>query len=477
MNPFDILGFKNKPLYLDYRSLGLFRIFFGSILFFETLIRLLNVETLFSQAGLCALHLHPDSLYRIQIPSIYMLTENTSIISALIAIQLLITLFFILGYRIRLACPILLYLTIALNTRISYFTTGADYYYPIYLFWSCFLPLGAEFSIDKFISNEKNNIHSEIDHFVTLGIFCQITMSYFFAGLNKSGPTWQNGSAIGNVLLNDFFHRPIASSFLAFPNFNLYMTTIFLVLETWGAFLLLLPIGGWKIRTLLILSFTLFHAAMGNLLHIGNLPWVAASVWLMLIPKELWEKIYVVKIQSDPFQTKTESRQLKTRIMVLGFAILFALSGLNNSHPGVVTATARKWTEAVGLQQEWIFFSPDAKVVAGWIQFKVKKNDGQWIQVVPFSGEESAIAQDEKPVDVFEKTFGNRMWQKLANFLVRTKEFKLRPYFDRASVNYFCHRYEAFQIIYFEQFLSAPGLLGPPSKRVLSESTCQKTKS
>src|SRR5207248_2709732 len=111
---------------------------------------------------------------------------------------------------------------------------------------------------------------------------------------------------------------------------------------------------------------------------------------------------------------------------------------------------------------------------SGWVQFLGRTPQGDWVEVVPFRGEELREPRRRKPANVYTESVGNRIWMKIEEGLINGRRPLEQRYYRQVVNNYFCHRYTAYAVNFHRQEISDDGALGPPQDLVLLDRKCSK---
>ena len=199
---------------IDLRTLALVRVLLGILLIADLLIRSGDLSIWLSDSGVFPRNVVlADSAYRW---SFYFLSGSwlwalTLNIAAGFAALLLIV-----GYNTRLATFVSLLLLISLHNRAPVLLQGGDNLLLCLVFWSCFLPLGARYSVDAALlrpaspRDESENSYLSV---ATVAILLQVMAVYFFSAFLKSSPDWlDDGTAIYYALHLDQFARVLPIS-------------------------------------------------------------------------------------------------------------------------------------------------------------------------------------------------------------------------------------------------------------------------
>lgn len=193
----------------DLRSLALLRIYLGALLVCDLLMRLGQVESLYSNDGVLTNHF---ALFRPLSPhqfSLYFTFSSPRDVTVAFLATLVVYLLFLVGYRTRLFHVLSFVCVTSLHARNLMAELASDVPLHIWMAWSLFLPLGARFSIDSlgrsFVSRrerspEELNHREPASHTITsiavLGMILQLAVMHFFTGLHQNGSTWRDGTAL-----------------------------------------------------------------------------------------------------------------------------------------------------------------------------------------------------------------------------------------------------------------------------------------
>jgi len=249
-----ILNFSKffKPwFYVDSRSLGLFRIFFG-ILCFTDIIRRWDYINIFYTNNSIISASSNNSYYKM----FTLLTSFTKTweVELFFIIGLIFSFFLIIGYKTKLSHVICAIVIISIHNRAIMLENACDMFMNSILIWTLFLPLGISYSIDS-LKNSLNyfreNSVSELNNreygiskpkkvfsVAYFAMLYQISAIYFFTALNKTGYDWENGSAVYKMLQLDTFLTPVGyfvrdyvtppiSKFLTYSTLNLESIVVY----------------------------------------------------------------------------------------------------------------------------------------------------------------------------------------------------------------------------------------------------------
>jgi hypothetical protein len=167
---------------------------------------------------------------------------------------------------------------------------GGDQLLRVLLVWCVLLPIDDHWSPDRRrgLSFVPGPISSRL---ITACYTAQIVCIYWFAASLKSGSEWrQSGDALAFALHIEHFTTPLGCVMAKYPAILRPMTFAALVLEILGPVLLLIPSKGNWLRGLAVVLFLGFHLiGMQTLLRIGLFPWACAIAWLPFIPVGAWD--------------------------------------------------------------------------------------------------------------------------------------------------------------------------------------------
>ena len=194
---------RRRFLTIDPRTLAALRVALALLLLVDFGKRVADVSTWYTNAGLLPNHRllwRPETQH--QISYLYALF-TTNQVRAAFAITLVIYLCFLVGFRTRLMHVLSWFALLSLHTRTSMLVNGGDYVFGTLLLWTMFLPLGARFSIDRWLAETRDPQVPEpqpVKSLVVLALLLQISVIYFFNAAHKTGETWHDGSAVYYML-------------------------------------------------------------------------------------------------------------------------------------------------------------------------------------------------------------------------------------------------------------------------------------
>lgn len=412
---------------LDPRSLALFRILIGIILFSLGLDLVKDSDVFFSPHSIaCGASRLPSS------PWFYRAVECSLLLSALALI---------IGLYTKIAVLTAGAALFAVETYAPEITQGGDMLLRVLLFWSLFLPLNRKWALDLMRQTPSYPRLSFTATSADLAITIQVACLYWFAALQKTGALWViNGNALFFALQLQHFSTSFGTSLTAFPSFLRILTFASLGLEYLGPVLLFLPHRRGIFRIIAVFSFLFFHlVGMGLLLRIGNFPWVCASVWLIFLPNQFWSWLSSLS-STDLFRNvlrPTPSKVIKKRrdsrildrltVTLIFFGLvdiaLWNVASISGSTYWQSWTKIDKLGETLGLAQRWNMYAPEPPSVHGWIVVPAELDDGTSVDLL------TGKALDwSRPKDL-ERYFGDDFWRRyLSNIFIRANPTDLKNF-------------------------------------------------
>ena len=317
-------------------------------------------------------------------------------------------------------------------------------------FWAMFLPLGATFSLDRWLAKTSNDLDKRFLSIATIAITLQVCLIYWFSALLKTDPSWRvDGTAVYFALSVDAFAKPFSEFFLANPGLMKFTSFATLYFEGFGPFLLFVPFFSAHFRMLAVLGFIALHTGFALCIELGLFPFVAGTAWLLFIPGIAFDKIQSLRFMEKAKnwfarainriigQRKSPSAQIryennfrlpKWATYLAAFSICYVIlcnirtiyeDELSRYYPwhfdtyGIMT----------GLEQEWSLFAPKPMEDDGWYVMPATFANGEKLDI--HSGKPIAWS---KPNDVY-LTYRSMRWSKyLIDLWVPDQDDNLRQY-------------------------------------------------
>lgn len=275
---------------IDLRSLALFRFALGTVLFWTVCRGFLDLEAFYTDAGLQPrgwVMESSDSPWRL---SLYFLGGTPWFAGALLAVQAVVAAMVALGWRTRLASVLSFVLYASLINRAPLTMIGGDLLMVILLFWSCFLPTGARFSVDAATATNPPPRDNQHVSWAGAGLLLQVMSVYFFSALLKTGIEWQSDyTAVYYALSLDRHATWIGQWLLNFPSLLQLLTGCVWWLEMLAPLLIFTPVFSRPVRFVVMLALMAMHIGFLLCLEIGHFPYVSLASLTVFLGGWFWD--------------------------------------------------------------------------------------------------------------------------------------------------------------------------------------------
>lgn len=279
---------------IDLRTLALFRAVLAAVLLVDLLRHFGDLSGLYTDFGVMprAWLVQFDSPWRL---SLYLANGTALFTGAVLALQCAAATALLLGWRTRLATVVSFLMWGWLCNRNPMVLIGGDLLMACLLFWACFLPIGARWSLDAALSTTappRENAHVS---WASAGLLLQVMSVYFFSAFLKNGVEWtEEYSAVHYALNLDRYATPLGQWLLQFPLLLEWLTAYVWWLELIGPPLILLaPLLGLKLgrplRFVLLLAFVSLHVGFFLCLELGHFPFVSISSLTVFLGGWFWD--------------------------------------------------------------------------------------------------------------------------------------------------------------------------------------------
>ena len=207
----------------------------------------------------------------------------------LFVLAVIFAFFLLIGLFTRIATIISWALLVSLNLRNPLVLQGGDTLFKCLMFWSIFIPWGARFSVDSFLTKNK-----KVNNFVfsagAMAFIFQIMLLYFFSATLKTGDFWvEDYTAVYYALSLGHFSHLLGQYLYQFPYLMKTMTFSVYWIELLGPFLLLIPYKNGFFRILFIVLFGSLQFGLTSTMRLGLFPWFSMMALLILLPSSFWE--------------------------------------------------------------------------------------------------------------------------------------------------------------------------------------------
>lgn len=291
----------------DPRSLGLFRIALGALLFEDVARRLPDLDAHYTNAGWLKNHFmlyRPMSNHQF---SLYLAFSTPGEVRVLIAIHLLVCLLLLIGFRTKLMQVLSAVLITSLNSRNIMLENGGWVVLNLLTVWSMFLPLGKRFSVDALLRswrarregdaaalNDRASPERTTSPVVSLAVtalLLQWATIYYFNFVHKSGKPWYDGTAVYYFFQQDRMLTAFGAwvrSVLPLMGFKL-LTWTTLVIECSLVFLIMWPFATRILRMIAWILVCCLHLSIDAVVQLGPFSWAMVIMFFVLIPSEAWD--------------------------------------------------------------------------------------------------------------------------------------------------------------------------------------------
>ena len=419
-------------LSIDTRSLALLRVCLSALVLIDLFNRSSSIEAFYTDSGVLPAwalkYLNQADQFHWSLhlltPDLFWLSGSWFWQAFLFSLATLAAFCMLIGYQTRWATVITCVLLISLQTRQPLICNGGDNFLRNMVFWSMFLPLGEQFSLDQ--KRLQQIIPPRlIFSAATTAAMAQVCFVYWVAAVTKSDPQWtESRTALYYALHLDFATTDIGRSLLQFPTLLQWLTAITLWLEFFGPILVFCPIFTSRVRLAVILIFVAFHLGIGLCMHLGLFTWICIVSWSVFLPRSFWEWIAnfyqskdagVNSSLGDPGTEKRLSNDLPPIAnglvaLLLVYAACYNLHVIFEDANGGTTRwfnrTAINAGHAIGLDQRYKMFSPKPTVVDGWFVAVATLEDGNQVDLM-----KAGDAVSWKKPESLSERFPSKSWQ------------------------------------------------------------------
>jgi hypothetical protein len=310
---------------VDPRSLGVFRVLFGLVLFSDLLRRWAELGLWYTNSGLLPNH---TVLWRPPARSMFSLFFTASTASEAhfgFALCACVYLLFIVGYFTRWVQVLALIARVSLNSRLAPLENGGDMVMDLLCLLTLPLPLGARFSLDALLctperararageesgSREESGEKCEVSpapstpvaSIAVLALLLQFSVIYLLNAASKVGAAWHDGSAVYYALHQDklvtwlgvWMREHLSISTLR------ALTWSTLATEWLGFALIISPVLVRQARLLAVCILPTLHLGFALGLNLGSFSPAMISFYPLLLRPEHWQWLsrrYAARVQ------------------------------------------------------------------------------------------------------------------------------------------------------------------------------------
>lgn len=293
----------------DPRSLGLFRIALGILLFVDVARRWPDLEAHYSNLGWLSNHFALFRPMSSHLFSVYLAFSTPGEVKALMLFHLLVCFLLTIGWHTRLMHVLAAILLVSINSRNIMLENGGWVVLTLLTVWTMFLPLGRRFSVDSLIAsfrerkettvealNDRSRPVRETSPVVSLAIvalIAQWVVIYYFNVVHKTGREWRDGSAVYYFFEQDRMVTTLGGWLRDLMPVGLFrvMTFSALVIESAIAILLASPFRTPWARMIAWALCAALHLSIDAVVQLGPFSWAMVTAFWLLIPMEAWRTL------------------------------------------------------------------------------------------------------------------------------------------------------------------------------------------
>lgn len=410
---------------VDYRSLALLRIGLALCLLWVAYANACEMRAFYTDDGVlprAVLFENPGEFLGF---SLHFANGGLPYIAGLFAVQILLALMMLVGYRTTLSTVGSYLLLLSMQNRQPALIYGADIALREGLFWAIFLPLSRRYSLDLRAGRTKPAPSRPYLGMAGVAFIVQVCVMYTGGALMKSGPTWRvDHAAVAYALAMDVFSRPLGQWLSQFAGVCRVLTIITLYLELYGPALFVLPVlSSWG-RLLGIVLFAGLQIGFGLCMTMGIFGPVMITLTLVFLPPFFWERIAepwgrtlanwfhglalggsswfgawwrrwledkrrrsAAGIPSTPPPGVRLARLVLAMIRDIAVALLMVVMLLWNignipGQPWRLAPAFDTLAYTIGLNQRWDMFAPDPDNTDGWFVVAGLLRNGQTVDLM-----------------------------------------------------------------------------------------------
>lgn len=282
---------------LDLRSLALFRIALALLLIHDTATRWPDIEAFYAQTGI----LPADAPWpRFNAPlqwSPLDALQSANAIRMVFVAGFLAELALLCGYRTRIAQVVSLLFLASVRNRNTLLTHGGDGALAVLCVWALLMPLGARWSMDRRRAARRGGTSDfgaerSSASWVGVAYAVQIGFIYLTTAVAKSGPAWQDGTAVHYALHLDQFTNAFGAWMRGMPLVLLQAMSWGTLALEWAALpMFLAPVAQPWLRRIALIGLAGFHLGTAVTMVLGAFPWVMCASYLPLVRPPDWDAL------------------------------------------------------------------------------------------------------------------------------------------------------------------------------------------
>jgi len=291
-------------LTIDPRSLGLFRVVFGLVLFSDLFRRWAELGFWYVNTGLLPNHTllwRPPASHLF---SLFFTASNPAEAQLGMVLCAIAYAMFTLGYRTRWAQALALLARVSLNSRLAVLENGGDMVMDLLCLLSLPLPLGLRFSLDALrtaprakesgappSASDLESRNAPVISVAVLALIAQFSAIYFFNASSKGGLAWRDGSAVYYALHQDKLVTGLGVWMREHLSLSAIRALTWSTLATeWVGFALIIsPVMVREARALAVCIMPALHLGFALGLNVGGFSPAMMSFYPLLLTAEHWD--------------------------------------------------------------------------------------------------------------------------------------------------------------------------------------------
>jgi hypothetical protein len=305
----------------DPRSLGLFRIALGTLLFADVLRRWPDLAAHYSNAGWLTNHFALFRPMSSHLFSVYLAFGTPEEVKFLALLHLLVNLLLLVGWHTRVMHVLAALLITSLNSRNIMLENGGYVVLNLLTVWTMFLPTGRRFSVDAFLRSWRERREGTLEaladrtspkrasapvvSLAVTALILQWAVIYFFNVMHKNGPPWRDGTAVYYFFQQDRMVTLLGAWLREVTPLSMIrlLTWSTLIIESSVVVLLLLPVSSHIARMVGWLLVLCLHLSIDAVVQLGPFSWAMIIMFFVLIPAETWDAIAARRRAKKPERT------------------------------------------------------------------------------------------------------------------------------------------------------------------------------
>ena len=359
-----VRGAVTRRFRIDTYTLAIFRICLGTLLLADLLFRARNLVVFYTDRGVLPIEVLAELYSGYRFLSVHALSGAIWFQILLFLLAAIAATAVLVGYRTRLATALSLVMLVSLQARNPMVLNAGDPLFRRLLFWSVFLPLGASWSVDARLTEQR---WTTVNTVASAGLLLQVVIVYLATlGFKLQGRSWLAGNAVRRVFALDSFTIRFGEMMAEVPALLVTIDWIWLALLAASP---LLVLSAGRQRTMLASLFVLMHLGMALTMHLGLFPAISIVALVPFfgsviedrtLPAALNRTLDTIAewLPAGPrvgsFSTWQSHARAVVSVVLIGLLVLFV--ALNAIALGVVAAPPG--TPSAATDRSWDMFAP-----------------------------------------------------------------------------------------------------------------------